>query len=53
VLRLNYQSTWKRVLDQVGTLFNKKFGSDWRKTQEEFWEDFEKKLTVDEAAIIK
>jgi DNA-binding response OmpR family regulator len=53
VLKLNYQTTWKRALDQVGTLFNKRFGSDWRKTQEEFWSDFEKKLTVDEAAIIK
>ena len=53
VLKLNYQSAWKKALDQVGTLFNKKFGSDWRKSQEEFWDDFEKKLSVDEAAIIK
>lgn len=53
VLRLNYQSAWRKALDQVGTLFNRKFGSDWRKSQEEFWDDFEKKLTVDEAAIIK
>ncbi len=53
VLRLNYQSAWKNTLDQVATLFNKKFGSDWRKTEEEFWKDFEEKLTVDEGAIIK
>ncbi len=53
VLKLNYQSAWKKALDQVGTLFNKKFGSDWRKTEEVFWDDFEKKLTLDEAAIIK
>ncbi len=26
-------------------MFNKKFGSDWRKSEEGFWEDFEKKLT--------
>ncbi|MEW6348037.1 MAG: response regulator [Thermodesulfobacteriota bacterium] len=53
VLRLNYQSAWKMTLDQVATMFNKKFGSDWRKTEEEFWKDFEEKLTVDEGAIIK
>jgi DNA-binding response OmpR family regulator len=53
VLRLNYRSAWQKALDQVATLFNKKFGSDWRKSQDEFWKEFEKKLTVDEATIIK
>jgi DNA-binding response OmpR family regulator len=53
VLRLNYQSVWKTALDQVAILFNKKFGSEWRKTEEEFWTDFEKKLAVEEAAILK
>ncbi len=53
VLKLNYNSAWKKALDSVGSLFNKKFGSDWRKTQEDFWEDFEKKMSIDEAAIIK
>ncbi|MFH1116204.1 MAG: response regulator [Pseudomonadota bacterium] len=53
VLKLNYHSVWSKALDQVGTLFNKKFGSDWRKTEEVFWEDFEKKLTLEEGAIIR
>jgi DNA-binding response OmpR family regulator len=53
VLRLNYQSLWKKALDSVGTLFNKKFGSQWRKSEEEFWEDFEKRLELEEGAIIK
>lgn len=53
VLKLNYNTAWKKALDSVGSLFNKKFGSDWRKTQEDFWEDFEKKMSIDEAAIIK
>ncbi|MDQ7783208.1 MAG: response regulator [Desulfomonilaceae bacterium] len=53
VIKLNYQSAWKKALDQVGSLFNKKFGSDWRKSEEVFWEDFEKKLTLEEGAIIK
>ncbi|MEI7448257.1 MAG: response regulator [Desulfomonile sp.] len=53
VLKLNYQSAWSKALDQVGTLFNKKFGSDWRKSEETFWEEFEKNLSINEAAIIK
>ncbi|MGC8908015.1 MAG: response regulator [Desulfomonilaceae bacterium] len=53
VLKLSYQSVWSKALDHVGTLFNKKFGSDWRKSEEAFWQDFEKKLTIEEAAIIK
>lgn len=53
VLKLNYHSVWQKALDHVGTLFNKKFGSDWRKSEDDFWKDFEKKLSVDEGAIIK
>ena len=53
VLKLNYRSVWGRALDQVAVLFNKRFGSDWRTSEQEFWEDFEKKLTVEEAAILK
>jgi CheY-like chemotaxis protein len=44
VLKLNYQ---------VAVLFDKKFGSTWRKSEEEFWGDFEKKLEMEEAVIIK
>jgi DNA-binding NtrC family response regulator len=53
VLRLTYHSVWKNALDRVGSLFNKKFGSEWRKSEHDFWEDFEKKLEVDEATIVK
>ncbi len=53
VFRLSYQSTWKKALDHVGSLFNKSFGSDWRKSEEKFWDDFQKTLSVDEGAIIK
>lgn len=53
VVRLNYQSVWKKAIDQVATIFDKSFGSDWRKSEREFWDEFEKKLTVDEGAIIK
>ncbi|MGO9567467.1 MAG: response regulator, partial [Desulfomonilaceae bacterium] len=37
VLKLDQQSAWERVFDQVGNLFTKRFGSDWRKSQIEFW----------------
>ena len=53
VMRLNYSSAWQKALDQVATLFNKKFGSDWRTSEEDFWTDFEKKLEIEEGAIIK
>lgn len=53
VQRLSYQSVWKKALDSVAALFNERYGSEWRKSEQEFWEDFEKKLSMDEAAIIK
>ncbi len=53
VLKLSYKSVWSKALDHVGTLFNKKFGSDWRKSEEQFWQEFEKKLAIEDAAIIK
>lgn len=53
VMKLNYRSVWKNALDRVGSLFNEKFGSDWRKSEEQFWNDFQKTLSLDEGAIIK
>lgn len=53
VLRLSYRSAWRKALDHVGTLFTKKYGSDWRKSEAEFWQEFEKKLAVEDAAIIR
>ncbi|AFM23619.1 response regulator [Desulfomonile tiedjei] len=53
VLKLSYQSTWKKALDHIGVIFSEKFGSDWRKSEEHFWNDFEKKLSLDEPTIIK
>jgi len=53
VVRLSYQSVWKKAMDQVVSIFDKSFGSDWRKSEREFWNEFEKKLSVDDGAIIK
>ena len=53
VLKLNYQSVWRKAFDHVAVIFDKKFGSGWRKSEEDFWGDFEKKLTMEDAVIIK
>ena len=31
---------WWRWLDRLGTYYEKKFGADWQKNDEEFWENF-------------
>jgi DNA-binding response OmpR family regulator len=53
VLTLNYQSTWKKALDHLAVLFNERFGSEWRKSEEQFWNDFRQKLALDQPIIIK
>jgi DNA-binding response OmpR family regulator len=53
VLKLSYQSVWKRTLDQLASLFESRFGSDWRKSEDDFWNDFQKKLSLDQPTIIK
>jgi len=52
VLKLEHQSAWERVIDQVENLFTKRFGSDWRKRQIEFWPGFETRLTMGQAGTI-
>lgn len=53
VLNLSYESSWKKLFTRLGSVFGKHFGPDWRKTEEEFWADFEKRLDVEHAAIIE
>ncbi len=53
VLKLSYQSVWKRTLERVASLFDERFGSDWRKSEQEFWDEFQKNLILDKATIIK
>jgi len=52
VLRLSYRSVWKKAFDHVATLFDQRYGSDWRTSETAFWDDFEKKLALEEGAII-
>ncbi|MFH0821612.1 MAG: response regulator [Pseudomonadota bacterium] len=53
VLTLSYESAWKSVLKKLGGSFGKRFGSQWRQSEEEFWERFEKQLVVTESIIIE
>ena len=53
VLMLNYQSAWKAVLGKLGSSFGKRFGPEWRKSEKEFWQKFEKELDVSESTIIE
>lgn len=52
VLRLSYKSVWRKVIDQVSTLFDIRFGPDWRQSEREFWNEFEKNLSMDNPTII-
>ena len=53
VLNLSYRTVLKKAFDHAAILFDKRYGSDWRQSEEEFWENFEKKLVMDDGAIIK
>lgn len=52
VLRLSYRSVWRKVFDDLLNIFNERFGSNWRKSEDQFWTEFEKNLRLDEPAII-
>jgi DNA-binding NtrC family response regulator len=34
------KNTWTRWYDRMGSFFEKRFGKDWKKSDEEFWEKF-------------
>ena len=53
VLTLNYQSAWKAILSKLSSSFGKRFGPEWRKSEKEFWDKFEKELDVSESTIIE
>jgi DNA-binding NarL/FixJ family response regulator len=52
VLELSYRFGWRRSLEKLGGYFGKRFGPDWRKTEQQFWEQFEKGLEVEESTIL-
>jgi DNA-binding response OmpR family regulator len=40
VLRYETMPGWKRLFDNLGDFFNKRFGPDWQKKEEKFWKQF-------------
>jgi DNA-binding NtrC family response regulator len=34
------KNTWTRWYDRMGSFFEKRFGNDWKKSDQEFWEKF-------------
>jgi len=53
VLTLSYESVWGKVLPRLARLFGKRFGPEWRKSEREFWDSFEKDLEMKSATIIE
>jgi CheY-like chemotaxis protein len=53
VLALGYQSGWISLFGKLGASFGKRFGPDWRKSEREFWDQFEKNLEISESTIIE
>ncbi len=52
VFELSYQVGWKKSLEKMAAYFGQSIGPDWRKSEKEFWEKFEKDLTLDKPTII-
>lgn len=42
VLASDYQTGWKRVLEKLGGSFRKRFAPEWRKSEKDFFQKFEK-----------
>ena len=53
VLALSYQSAWKALFSLLDRSFGKRFGWEWRTSESEFWDKFEKSLIEDESAITR
>lgn len=53
VVSLNYQSAWQSVLAKLSGSFGRRFGPEWRQSEKEFWERFEKDFDLRNSAIIE
>jgi CheY-like chemotaxis protein len=53
VLTLSYRPAWRSLFTRLGQSFGARFGPDWRKSEAEFWEKFEKDLEISDSTIIE
>lgn len=53
VLELSYESAWAKPLSKLAGVFGAHFGPDWRKSEKEFWDEFEKCLAIEHSTVIE
>ena len=53
VLELSYESAWAKALTKLAGVFGAHFGPDWRKSEKEFWDEFEKRLAIEHSTVIE
>lgn len=53
VLTLSYEGAWMKLLKKLGGYFGQTFGPDWRTSEREFWDNFEKDLEMKHSTIIQ
>jgi CheY-like chemotaxis protein len=53
VLTLSYESAWLSLFKRLGSFFGKRFGPEWRRSEKEFLEKFQKDLEMKESTIIE
>jgi hypothetical protein len=46
-------TAWRRVFEKLGGFFNRRFGKDWQKKDEQFWKDFTEKLKTDGSSYVE
>jgi CheY-like chemotaxis protein len=44
---------WKLLFEKLGGFFNARFGPDWQKDDEEFWQEFNEKLGAEKWVIMR
>jgi CheY-like chemotaxis protein len=48
----NYESGWRKLFTKLESSFGKRFGPDWRKSEKDFWEMFEKDPQLKDPTLI-
>jgi CheY-like chemotaxis protein len=49
----NYRTGWQLLLGKLGASFGRRFGPEWRKSEKEFWEAFEKDPELKDLTLIE
>jgi DNA-binding NtrC family response regulator len=52
ILKSKEQPVWKAVLSKLFAIFDERFGSTWRNSEEDFWLDVQNRMSLDEPVVI-